>query len=163
MHHVRQSTPFQIEGLDSVAWLDFKGRIRERVEATSSSGLAGVSVKVVGFEVSATDADLGLVTISQRDGAAAPGEVVLIRDAPRAYRHTVRVNVGLSIETPPGGGEPLLLHSIQALTYLHPSVRFYPPRGDTYQIAEPLEFALPDNPGRVLATLERYSVAVGGA
>lgn len=150
--------PMQIEGLGSVAKLDFKGGLRERVVGKVSSGLGGVTLEAHAFEMSADTNEMGRVTITFSDEPAPPGEVVLVKSDPPTYRHTVRVNVALMIERPPRAGQPPVSTSTRPLTYHNNSISGFPGHGATYQLAEPVTFT--DADSHVIATLQQFPVVV---
>ncbi len=153
-----EGVPMEIEGLGSVAELDFKGGVRERVVGKVSSGLGGVTLEAVGFEMIAETNEMGRVTITQSDEPAPPGEVVLVKSDPPTYRHTVRVNVALWIERPPRAGQAPVSTATRPLTYQNNSIDGFPGHGATYQLAEPVTFTNADN--QVIATLRQFPVVV---
>jgi hypothetical protein len=150
--------PMQIEGLDSVAKLDFKGGAHERVVGKVSSGLGGVTLEADAFEMIADTNEMGRVTLTYSETPAPAGEAALVQDDPPTYRHTVRVNVALMIERPPRAGQMPVSASSRPLTYFNNSIDGFPIHAATYQLAEPVTFVDADN--QVVATLQKFPVVL---
>ncbi|KUM84455.1 hypothetical protein AQI88_41805 [Streptomyces cellostaticus] len=59
------------------------------------------------------------------------------------------------------GGEPLIL-TTKAPAKLIGKLTQYPPKGDLYQLQEPVDLVLPDDPDTVIATIQKFPAKVGG-
>ncbi|MDY7227389.1 hypothetical protein [Hyalangium rubrum] len=137
--------------------LDFKGGIKERVEANISGGLGGIKLKVIGFEMSADSPVLGKVTISQADVDTTPLSLLeLISNLPPTFRHTRFLDFTMTIERPPGGGPPLVLANTKTARVLNDKLTVYPPQGAVYQLQEPVDLAPVGAPNQVVAQLLQY-------
>jgi hypothetical protein len=147
------NVPFQINVLGLIQ-LDFKGGIRVRVEANIASGLGGVKLKTIGWEVSADSPVLGRVTLSQSDVDNDPlGSLEVLGNLPPKYRNIMLTSFTCTIEKPPGGGPPLQLAGTKPWTIVNDSLTMFPPQGAVYQIPEPLNLAPIGTPGQIVATI----------
>src|SRR5262249_23515596 len=127
--------------------LDFRGGLRFRAEANLASGLGGVRLKMIGFEVSASSPVLGNVTITQADIDTTPLSLLYIgSNAAGAYRQTMLLDVTMTIEKPPGGGPPLVLSNPGTATLINDSLKAFPPQGAVFQLQQPVDFAPPGAP-----------------
>ncbi|WNG53387.1 hypothetical protein F0U59_00270 [Archangium gephyra] len=145
--------PLKLDVL-GVVTLDFKGGIRERVEANLGGGLGGVKLKVIGFEVSADSPVLGKVTMAQADVDTTPLSLLeLTSNLPPAFRQTKFLDYTLTIEKPPGGGPPLVLSNTKTVKLMNDKLHAFPPQGNVYQLQEPVDFAPVGAPNKVVAQL----------
>jgi hypothetical protein len=152
--------PLQLNVLGIVP-LDFRGGIRVRVEANIAAGLGGVRMKVIGFEVSANSDKLGHVIISQADVDTTPLSLLEITSTtPPTLRQTLFLDFTVEIEKPPGGGKPLVLSNTKTAALVGPNVTWFPPRGDVYQLQEPVDLAPFDKPSQVIGQLQQFPVTV---
>jgi hypothetical protein len=148
--------PLRVDVLGIVR-LDFKGGIKDRVEANISSGLGGVKLKVLGFEMSADSPVLGTVTMSWADNDVTPLSLLeVIKTLPPTYRHTRYLDFTLTIEKPPGGGPPLVLSNTKTAVVLNNNLTVYPPQGAVYQLQAPVDLAPIGAPDQVVAQLQQF-------
>ncbi|OJT25756.1 hypothetical protein BO221_07840 [Archangium sp. Cb G35] len=137
--------------------LDFKGGIRERVEANLTGGLGGVKLKVIGFEVSADSPVLGKVTMSQADIDTTPLSLLeLTHNLPPTFRQTKFLDFTLTIEKPPGGGPPLVLSNTKTAWLVNDKLSAFPPQGHVYQLQQPVDLAPAGAPNQVVAQLLQF-------
>lgn len=137
--------------------LDFKGGITERVEENLSGGLGGLKLRVIGFEMSADSPVLGKVTISQADVDTTPLSLLeVIKTLPPTFRHTRYLDFTMTIEKPPGGGPPLVLSNTKTAVVVNNNLPQYPPRGNVYQLQQPVDLAPVGAPNQVVAQLQQY-------
>ena len=78
---------------------------------------------------------------------------------PPKYEHTNVLSVLLIIEQP--DGESLVLGSKDDMKLIGSTTQ-YPPKGDLYQLANPVEFMDPENPGTAVAVLQKLPAKCGG-
>jgi hypothetical protein len=150
------NVPLKVDVL-GILTLDFKGGIKERVEANLAGGLGGVKLKVIGFEMSADSPVLGKVTMSQADIDTTPLSLLeLIGNLPPTFRHTSILDFKLTIEKPPGGGPPLVLLTTKPATMLYDKLTTYPPQGSMYQLQAPVDLAPVGAPTQVVAQLLQF-------
>ncbi|GAA2134702.1 hypothetical protein GCM10009760_12250 [Kitasatospora kazusensis] len=147
------NVPLQINVLGIVT-LDLKGGIRFRVESNIAGGLGGVKLKIIGEEYSADSPVLGKVTLAQADIDTTPLSLLEVTsNFPPAFRNTLFHDFTLTLEKPPGGGEPMVLSNTRTMTTLCDSLKLFPPQGDVYQLQQPVDFAPVGSPDMVVAQL----------
>ncbi|MGH9893987.1 MAG: hypothetical protein ACREA0_18800 [bacterium] len=89
-----------------VITLVFTGGIRVRVEENMASGLGGVRLRVLGFEMTAESEFLGTVTLSQADIDSTPLSLIEIIGNSPVFRQTMFLDFTATVENPPGWGGP---------------------------------------------------------
>lgn len=137
--------------------LDFKGGIKERVEANLPGGLGGVKLKVIDFEMSAESPVLGRVTLRQADVDTTPLSLLEVTSTlPPTHRQTKFLDFTMTIEKPPGGGPPLVLSNTKTARLLNDNLPAYPPQGNVYQLHEPVDLAPVGAPNQVVAQLLQF-------
>lgn len=152
------NVPLRVDVL-GVVTLDFRGGIRVRVEENIASGLGGVRLRVIGFEVSAQSDVLGTVTISQSDIDVTPLSLLeMISD--RVFRQTLFLDFTVTVERPPDGNGPLVLSNTKTATVRNNNLTNFPPQGDVYQLQEPVDLAPVGLPDQVVAQLMQFPVTV---
>jgi hypothetical protein len=154
------NVPLQVDVLGLVT-LDFKGGITVRVEENISQGLGGVRLRVIGQEVEAASPEFGWVTISQSDIDVTPLSLLEVTKAdPPTFRQTIFLDFTLTIEKPPGGGEPWVLSNTKTAALINDNLLRFPPQGDVYQLQEPVELAPVGAPDQVVAQIQQFPVTV---
>jgi len=147
------NVPLQINVL-GILTLDFKGGVRYRVEANIPGGLGGVKMRIIGEEYSADSPVLGRVTLSQADIDTTPLSLLeVVSNMPPSFRNTVFHDFTLTVEKPPGGGDPLVLTNTKTMTTLCENLTVFPPQGSVYQLQQPVDFAPIGSPDQVVAQL----------
>ncbi|QLJ06389.1 hypothetical protein HZZ00_19440 [Streptomyces sp. NEAU-sy36] len=58
-------------------------------------------------------------------------------------------------------GEPLVLTTKDPAKLIGKLTQ-YPPRGDLYQLQDPVDLVLPDDPDTTIATIQKFPAKVGG-
>jgi hypothetical protein len=133
------NVPFRVDVL-GVITLDFKGGIRVRVENNLTTGLGGVGLRTIGWEVSADSPVLGKVTLSQADVDNDPlGALEVVSNLPPTFRNTFTTSFTCTVEKPPGGGPPLVLTGTKPWSITNPELNVFPPQGAVYQIQQPID------------------------
>jgi len=154
------NVPLQIDALGLVT-LDFKGGITVRVEGNLREGLGGIRLRIIGHEVSADSPELGTVTLSQSDIDTTPLSLLEItKTLPPTFRNTIFHDLTLTIEKPPGGGEPWVLSNTNPFVLIHENLTRFPPQGDVYQLQKPVEFAPVGAPDQVVAQIQQFPLTV---
>ena len=154
------NVPLQVDGLGLVS-LDFKGGIKVQVVKNISSGLGGVQLEVIGFEVNADSPVLGTVTMSQADlDTAQQSKLEALSDRPPVFRSTFCFDYTLTIEKPPGGGTPMTLASAKTATLINNNLTVFPPQGAVYQLQQPVDLAPVGQSSPVVATLQQFPVTI---
>jgi hypothetical protein len=151
--------PIRFDAL-GVVRLDFKGGIRLRVEEDITSGLGGVRLRVIGFEVSADSPVLGRVTFSQGDIDTTPLSLLEVIGNSPVFRQTTFLDYTATVEKPPAGDGPLVLSNTKTATLTSARLTNFPPQGDVYQLQEPVDLAPIGSPDQVVATLMQFPVTV---
>jgi hypothetical protein len=151
--------PLRVDVL-GVLRLDFKGGIRVRVEENLRTGLGGVRLRVIGHEVSADSPVVGKVTISQADIDTTPLSLLEIIGNSPVFRQTMFLDFTVTVEKPPAGDGPLVLSNTKTAALVSPTLTQFPPRGDVYQLQEPVDLAPVGAPTQVLAQLQQFPVTV---
>ncbi len=153
-------TPLRVNVLGLVT-LDFKGGWKVRVEENISSGLGGVRLRVIGNEWSAYSDVLGQVTISQADVDTTPLSLLeLINNSPPVFRNTMFLDWTVSVEKPPGGGPPAVWANTKPATLLNNNLNSFPPRGEVFQLQQPVDLAPVGDPNQVVAQLQQFWLTV---
>jgi hypothetical protein len=154
------NVPLQVDVLGLVT-LDFKGGITVRVEGNLSQGLGGVRLRIIGHELSADSPEFGTVTLSQSDIDVTPLSLLeVIKTLPPTFRNTIFHDFTLTIEKPPGGGEPWVLSNTKTAVLINDNLTRFPPQGDVYQLQEPVDLAPVGAPDQVVAQLQQFPVTV---
>jgi hypothetical protein len=152
------NVPLQVNGLGLVT-MDFKGGWRVRVEENIRSGLGGVRLRVTGNEWRAESPDLGTITISQADDDVTPLSLLEIIDN-GVFRNTMFLDWTVTVEKPPSGGPLLVLSNTKTATLLNNNLRNFPPKGDVFQLQQPVDLAPVGDPGQVVAQLQQFPLTV---
>lgn len=171
------NTPLRIR--TSLVSVDFRGGIKVRVDVNPDDPHNSVRLRVVGHRVSAElpggddRASAGTITIEQNDiDVDAKSLLRLTQKFPPQYEQIMVLSFTMTIDQPddllrragvrsPKAYEPLVL-TTKDPAVLKGILTQFPPRGDLYQLQNPVELVLPDDPDTVVATIERFPVKVGG-
>ncbi|MGW2683609.1 hypothetical protein ACWC6I_10705 [Streptomyces sp. NPDC001414] len=107
------------------------------------------------------EAEGGTITIEQNDvDVDADSLLKLTQQFPPRYECILVMDpCTMTIDQP--GKEPMVLVS-QGKFQLVGQLTQYPPRGDLFQLRNPVDFVRPDKPDTVVATLQKFPVKVGG-
>jgi hypothetical protein len=125
-----------------------------------SAGLGGVRLKVIGHEVSADSPVLGKVTISQADIDVTPLSLLEIIGNSPVFRQTMFLDFTVTVEKPPAGDGPLVLSNTKTAALVSPRLTNFPPRGDVYQLQEPVDLAPVGSPDQIIAQLQQFPITV---
>ena len=164
----------------SLVTVDFRGGIKVRVDVNPEDPVNSVRLRVVGHKVSAELPEDeggkrggGTITIEQNDvDVDAKSLLRLTQQFPPMFEQTMVLSFTMTIDNPEkylrGAGirtskayEPLVLTTKDPGRLLG-SLTQFPPKGDLYQLQNPIDLVLPDNPDRTIATIDRFPVKVGG-
>jgi hypothetical protein len=126
-----------------------------------AAGLGGVRLRVIGNEWSAESAVLGTITISQADIDVTPLSLLeIIHNGPTVFRNTMFLDWTVTVEKPPGGGPSLVFSNTKTVTLINDNLVNFPPRGDVFQLQEPIDLAPVGTPGQVVARLLQLPLTV---
>lgn len=177
------NTPLRIQA--ATVTVDFRGEIRIRVEASNPLDPWSLRLKVIGHKVTAIDdgqgkpgsrqQGLGEITIEQNDIEVTPDSLVqMVSTSPPKWEQTMFLNFTMTIERPPAAlmgralgvslnraPEPLVL-STREPGKLIGQLNSFPPKGELYQLQNPIDLILPDRPEEVIASIQQFPVKVGG-
>ncbi|MFD7117532.1 hypothetical protein ACFWAA_10855 [Streptomyces sp. NPDC059922] len=157
------NTPLKIR--TALVTVDFRGGFKQRVDVNPDDPINSVRMRMVGLKFSAElpDGDEGAkrtITIEQNDvDADAPSRLRVIQAFPPRFEHMIIANLTMAIEQ--SEGEPLILTTKDPARLIGKLTQ-YPPKGDLYQLQEPVDLVLPDDPDTVIATIEKFPAKVGG-
>ncbi|KAI8870987.1 hypothetical protein GQ42DRAFT_9449 [Ramicandelaber brevisporus] len=165
------NTPLRIRG--KPVTVDFRGGIKVRVDVNPDDQYNSVRFRVVGHRMSAElpggDGDSAsggrTITIEQNDiDVDAKSLLKLTQRFPPKYENIMVLSFTMTIDQPDptsGKSEPLVLTTKEPMKLVGQLTQF-PPRGDLYQLQNPVDLVLPDDPDTAIATIEKFPVKVGG-
>jgi len=172
------NTPLQIR--TSVITVDFRGGIKVRVDVNPNDPVNSVRLRVVGHKVSAelpgaqsTGASGGSITIEQNDVDVDPKSLLRITQSfPPKFEQIMVLSFTMVIEQPQAmlamagiksskAYEPLILTTKDPAKLIG-SLTQFPPKGDLYQLQNPVDLIDLENPDTVVATIKQFPVKVGG-
>ncbi|GAA1943992.1 twin-arginine translocation signal domain-containing protein [Amycolatopsis minnesotensis] len=177
MGYIALNTPLRIR--TALVPVDFKGQIRTRVELDPGDPVRSVRLKVVGHWATGKlpagrDARQGggTITIEQNDVDVDTKSLLkLTQRFPPRYEQIMVLSFTMTIDQPetlraagvPSNrlDEPLVLTTKDPAQLVGKLTQF-PPRGDLYQLQNPVDLILPDEPDTTIATIEKFPVKVGG-
>jgi len=172
------NTPLQIR--TSLITVDFRGGIKVRVDVNPNDPVNSVRLRVVGHKVSAelpgaqsTGASGGSITIEQNDVDVDPKSLLRITQSfPPKFEQIMVLSFTMVIEQPQAmlamagiksskAYEPLILTTKDPAKLIG-SLTQFPPKGDLYQLQNPVDLIDLENPDTVVATIKQFPVKVGG-
>jgi hypothetical protein len=172
------NTPLQIR--TSLVTVDFRGGIKVRVDVNPNDPVNSVRLRVVGHKVSAelpgaqsTGAGGGSITIEQNDVDVDPKSLLRITQSfPPKFEQIMVLSFTMVIEQPETmlamagiksskAYEPLILTTKDPAKLIG-SLTQFPPKGDLYQLQNPVDLIDLENPDTVVATIKQFPVKVGG-
>ncbi|QWF76997.1 twin-arginine translocation signal domain-containing protein [Amycolatopsis sp. CA-230715] len=169
------NTPLQIR--TALVSVDFRGGIKVRVDVNPDDPINSVRLRVVGFRMSAEipggDARQGgTITIEQNDVDVDPKSLLkLTQRFPPRYEQIMVLSFTMTIDQPdalraagvPANrlDEPLVLTTKDPAVLIGKITQF-PPRGDLYQLQNPVDLILPEDPDTTIATIQKFPVKMGG-
>jgi hypothetical protein len=169
MDVVATDVPIQVGGRTVTA--TFTGTLKAKAEpnAADTTGKS-MALRVVSFDMQADTAELGRVQLTKTSAETTPtGLVELAKLYPMVVRNTVVLDFTLTADRLPSSASPVGNKIQQALpagpltlTTKKPAVLTsgnlaqFPPKGELYQLQEPVELALPASPSAVTATIQKF-------
>ncbi|KAF9367620.1 hypothetical protein CPB97_005500, partial [Podila verticillata] len=154
--------PLTIRG--SSVSVDFRGGIKQRVDVNPDDPINSVWLCTVGFKMSAElpgseGGTGGTITIEQNDVNVDPkSRLWLTQQFPLKYEAVYILKFTMVIDSPDvssGNSEPLLLTTKDPMKLIG-MITQYPPRGDLYQLQNPMHLIDLENPDMIVATLEKF-------
>jgi hypothetical protein len=141
--------------------VDFRGGIRQRVDVDPDNPLVSVRLRTVGFRATAELPDGGTITLEQSDvDVSAESRLTQTQQFPPRYTERDVIPVTATVELP--GQDPMVLQGIDSLVLKNDKLTQFPTRGDLFTLEAPVNFAEPDSPDTVVATLQTFSAQRGG-
>jgi hypothetical protein len=168
------NTPLQIR--TSLITVDFRGGIKVRVDVNPDDPVNSVRLRVVGHKVSAElpgAPSTGSITIEQNDVDVDPKSLLRITQRfPPRFEQIMVLSFTMVIEQPEAmlamagiksskAYEPLILTTKDPAKLIG-SLTQFPPRGDLYQLQNPVDLIDLEYPDTVVATIKQFPVKVGG-
>ncbi|TVZ93988.1 MULTISPECIES: hypothetical protein [unclassified Streptomyces] len=146
--------------------VDFRGGIKHRIDVNPDDPVDSVRMRTIGFRISAElpsdDGHHGSIVIEQNDIDADPKSLLrLTQQFPPKYEHIMVLDFAMIVEQSGNGDEPLVLTTKDPAKLIG-NLTQYPPRGDLYQLQNPVDLVDPDAPDTVVATLQKLPVKIGG-
>ncbi|CAO3568993.1 unnamed protein product [Mortierella alpina] len=152
----------------SLVTVDFRGGMKQRVEFNPDDPTNSRRLRIVGFRMSAELPDNGgTLTIEQNDiDVDAKSLLKLTQRFPPRYEQVTLLSFTLTIDQPDERSlakrrEPLVLTTKDPMKLIGQLTQF-PPRGDLYQLQNPVDLVLPDDPDTTIATIQKFPVKIGG-
>lgn len=166
MSMIAIDTPMTIRG--SPVSVDFRGGTKQRVETNPDDPINSVLLRVVGFHMTAelpSDGSFsgGTITIAQNDVDVDPKSLLrLTQRSPLRYEQTDVFSFKLEIDQPGSlvKREPLVLTTKDPMKLISTLTQF-PPKGDLYQLQNPVDLIDPDNPDVTVVTIQKFPVKIG--
>lgn len=166
------NTPLTIR--TALVTLDFKGGIKVRVEPNPNDPVNSRRLRVIGFRMVADLPEIraatgqrvggGLITIEQNDVDVDPKSLLRITQSfPPKFEQIMVLSFTMTIDQPDSSAryEPLVLTTKNPAQLIGTLTQF-PPKGDLYQLQNPVDLVLPDDPDVTIATIQKFPVQVGG-
>ncbi|MFF2518761.1 hypothetical protein [Streptomyces sp. NPDC058086] len=158
------NSPLQIG--KSLVTVDFRGGIKHRIDVNPNDPVNSVRMRTVGFKISADlpgeNGDSGRITIEQNDvDVDARSLLRVIQSFPPKFEHIMVLDFTMVIEQPGNGAEPLVLRTKAPAKLIGTPTQF-PPKGDLYQLQNPVDLIDLENPDTVVATIQKLPVKIGG-
>ncbi|WP_030390125.1 hypothetical protein [Streptomyces sp. NRRL S-241] len=133
--------PLEVDGV--LVKVNLQGRMRQRTEALpGESPNQAVRLRTIAFHLEGETADGGLRVMFDLDGAdASPASTLRVRsNFPPSLEETDVVALVATIRR---AGQPeIALHSVHPAV-LTATLSVFPPRGDDYQLENPVDFVVP--------------------
>ncbi|MEU6197880.1 hypothetical protein [Streptomyces sp. NPDC047061] len=158
------NTPLKLK--ESLFSVDFRGGIKHRIDVNPDDPINSVRMRTVGFRITAelpsdNGDGGGTITVEQNDvDVDAQSLLRLTQQFPPRYENVWVLPFTMVVDRP-GHGEPLIL-TTRDPARLVAQLTQYPPRGDLYQLRNPVDLVDPERPDVTVATLQKLPVKVGG-
>lgn len=172
------NTPLQIR--TSLVTVDFRGGIKVRVDVNPNDPINSVRLRVVGHKVSAelpasaqSSQGGGSITIEQNDVDVDPKSLLrLTQQFPPKFEQIMVLSFTMVIDQPEAmlrmagirsskAYDPLILTTKDPAKLVGQLTQF-PPKGDLYQLQNPVDLIDLENPDTTVATIQKFPVKVGG-
>lgn len=160
------NTPLKIR--TSLVNVDFRGGIKHRIDVNPHDPVDSVRMRTVGFRISADlpapeeGGAAGRITIEQDDvDVDAMSLLRMTQKYPPRFENIWVLPFKMTIEQPGVGDNPLVLTTKDPAKLIGKLTQ-YPPRGDMYQLQNPVDLIDLEDPDTVVATLQKLPVKIGG-
>ncbi|MCC3764516.1 hypothetical protein K3N28_15745 [Glycomyces sp. TRM65418] len=116
------------------------------------------------------DQGLGEITLEQGDFETTPDSLVkMLSQSPPQWEQTMFLDFTMTIERPPeqlialaGRTEEPLVLSTKEPGKLIGQLDNFPPKGEIYQLENPIKLVIPDDPENTIAQIDKFPVKVSG-
>ncbi|WP_410593705.1 hypothetical protein [Amycolatopsis sp. lyj-23] len=162
------NTPVQIRS--SLVTVDFRGGIKVRVDVNPDDPVNSRRLRIVGFKVSGElpggdrggfRRSGGTITLEQDDvDVDAPSLLRRTQQFPPRYEQIMVLSFTMTVDQPDARREPLVLVTKNPAQLVGRLTQF-PPRGDLYQLQNPVDLVLPDEPDTTTATIQKFPAKLG--
>ncbi|MFI6156747.1 hypothetical protein ACIBCA_29165 [Kitasatospora sp. NPDC051170] len=156
------NTPVEYEG--KLISVDFRGGIKYRVDPNPQDPMNSVRLRITGFRMSAEFPGAngepgGTVTLEQNDpDVDTLSRLRLIQQFPPQYEHRAVIPFAATFDI---AGKPVILTPKEPMVWVAKLTQF-PPRGDIYQLEQPVDLVDPEKPDTVVARIMKFPVKSGG-
>ncbi|MGA6168253.1 hypothetical protein [Amycolatopsis magusensis] len=147
---------------------DLRGEVAFRAEANADGTADSVRLRMLGLRMSGElpgdgSRQAGVILIEQEDADVAVQSLLkLTQPFPPRYEQTMVLNFTMTIVQPGARiDQPLVLTTKEPAVLVGQLTQF-PPRGDFYQLQNPVDLVRRDAPDTTLATIQTFPVQVGG-
>ncbi|UJW30453.1 hypothetical protein L3Q67_35440 [Saccharothrix sp. AJ9571] len=148
---------------------DFRGEVAFRAEASPDDNPAtSVRLRMLGLRMSGelpggASRQSGAIVIEQQDAeVAAQSSLKLTQPFPQRYEQTMVLSFTMKIVQPGARIDQPLVLTTKEPAVLVGHISQFPPKGDLYQLQNPVDLVLPGDPGTTIATIQAFPVRVGG-
>ncbi|WP_406349421.1 hypothetical protein OHA44_38170 [Streptomyces sp. NBC_00144] len=158
------NSPLQIQASQFTA--DFRGNCTQIIEKNPDDPANSVRMKM-SFKLSAElPGGGGSITIEQKlEDSGTESLLRVLQDSPPKLEHTMVLHLTMTIDQPDtdgeGASEPLVLVTSDPAKLIG-KISVFPPKGDVYQLENPVDFVRPDNPDVTVAVLQKLLAKTGG-
>ncbi|GAB2781760.1 hypothetical protein [Amycolatopsis magusensis] len=147
---------------------DLRGEVAFRAETNAGGPADSVRLRMLGLRMSGelsgdgSRQDGGVILIEQEDADVAVQSLLkLTQPFPQRYEQTMVLSFTMKIVQPGARiDQPLVLTTKEPAVLVGQLTQF-PPKGDFYQLQNPVDLVLPDDPDTTLATIHTFPVQVG--
>lgn len=139
--------------------LDFRGGIKVRVEVNPDDPINSVRLRVIGFKMTADGPDRagGTITIEQNDVDVNPQSLLrLTQRFPPRYEQIMVLDFTMTIDQPERRVDELLVLTTKDPAKLIGNLTQFPPKGDLYQLQNPVDLIDLENRDSTIATILKF-------
>ncbi|KAG0250820.1 hypothetical protein BGZ95_007073 [Linnemannia exigua] len=162
------NVPLQIG--TKLIYVDFKGGLKQGVERDPDAKPDEVNnsrlLRVLGLDLSAAISDDeggGTITIEEDSVDVDPKSYLrLTQSIPRKLEHVDELSFKVTINMQENGSLSVRELRTKVPLRLTATITQFPPKGDLYQLQDPVDLILINDPDTVVATIQKFPVKIGG-